>query len=120
MENTAAIQLLDKIEADLNRNGIITNTLVTDLKELRPYAIEEEDPTLTKVIRLTYELLENTGGFEVAMPVEVDEEGVAMEAEESTPTETMLYLVSIMRNAKNPINREDLFQFRDNLKELVG
>ena len=45
------------------RNGIIINTIVDDLKELRPYAIEEKNPLLAKVIRLTYEHIETYQTF---------------------------------------------------------
>lgn len=55
LENPKAIKLLNKIQRDLQRNGIIINTLVEDLKELRPFAVEEKKPLLAKVIRLTYE-----------------------------------------------------------------
>ncbi len=50
------------------RNGIITNKIVGDLKELRPYAVEEKNPLLAKVIRLTAEHIETYNTFDIPIP----------------------------------------------------
>ena len=43
MVSKEGLKLIDKILTDIERNGIVTNTIVTDLQNLRPFAIEEED-----------------------------------------------------------------------------
>lgn len=119
MVNTAGLKLIDKIQKDLERNGIIMNTLVEDLKKLRPYAIEEEDPSLTKVIRLTYEHVEANEGFNIPIPEDEEiEEGVELvkvEITDETKLESLQYLLSIMRDAQKKANRVDLLEYRDAL-----
>lgn len=117
MENPKAIALIDKMQNDLSK-GFDASVLASDLRALRPYAIEIEDPTLTKVIRLTAEMLESQGSFELGIPSEGEEneEGeLVMELVEATTQESLSYLIDLMRNAKNPINREDLMLYRNRL-----
>mgnify|MGYP000229648865 CR=1 FL=1 len=131
MRSEAALALIDKMKNDLAKSGIVTDNLVKDLKELRPYAIEEEDPSLTKVIRLSYEHLEENGSWNIPIPDEVEEEDEELEetpapVEPSEPVEmdfemkreSLDYLLSIMTNCdENKINREDLIGYRNSLME---
>lgn len=131
MRSKEALQLISKMQEDLKK-GIVTETLIADLKELRPYAIEEEDPSLTKVIRLTYEHLDANGSFNIAIPEDGFEEEDLEEGEEApapverpnieedfeAKRESLDYLLSIMRNCDtNAGNREDLIAYRDALME---
>ena len=59
MKSTKALELIEKMKNDL-APGIVVEKIVEDLKQLRPIAIEEEDPSFTKVIRLAYEHIEST------------------------------------------------------------
>jgi len=133
MKSLEGLSIIDKMKKDLVKSGIVTETIVEDLKKLRPFAITEEDPSLTKVIRLTYEHIVANGSFNIPIPEEVEEEE---ETEmDETPTEeeeeevkeevemdfeskreSLDYLLSIMTNCdENKINREDLIGYRDSL-----
>ena len=74
MRSSEGLALIEKMKGDLAKSGIVAESLVEDLKKLRPFAIEEEDPSLTKVIRLTYEHLEANGSFNIPIPEEKEEE----------------------------------------------
>ncbi len=120
MNNPKAQKLLDKIQRDLMRNGIVVNTIVSDLKELRPYAVEEEDPLLAKVIRLTYEHIENYQTFAVSIPEDepVDELEDENESETSvTPEESLDYLLSLMNDTSIKNNEMDLREYSRDLQE---
>lgn len=100
------------------RNGIITNTIVEDLKELRPYAVEEKNPLLAKVIRLTYEHIETYDTFDIPIPEDEPVEGFedeATQAEDVDPKESLDYLLSLMAEAKNKINALELREYSNNL-----
>lgn len=133
MESLEGNKLIIKLQKDLAKNGIKKlDAIVKDLKDLRPYALEEQDPTLTKVIRLTYEHIEDNKTFNIPLPpeegfeVEVEE---GEEAPEETPmiistietdedrVESLDYLFSLMLDRKNPSNIQDMFEYRDALKE---
>lgn len=121
MKNPKAQKLIDKIQRDLMRNGLITNTIVADLKQLRPFAIEEENPLLAKVIRLTYEHIEETDSFEISIPddeplVENEEE---TNGEDSTPLESLDYLLSLMHDTTIKNNLIDLREYSHALKEFA-
>lgn len=120
MNNPKAQKLLDKIQRDLMRNGIVVNTIVNDLKELRPYAVEEEDPLLAKVIRLTYEHIENHQTFAIPIPEDepVDELEDENEQETSvTPEESLDYLLSLMNDTSIKNNEMDLREYSRDLQE---
>lgn len=100
------------------RNGIITNAIVEDLKELRPFAVDENSPLLAKVIRLTYEHIETYGTFDIPIPEDEPVEGFEEEqeeAEEVDPKESLNYLLSLMAEAKNKINALELREYSNNL-----
>lgn len=120
MNNPKAQKLLDKIQRDLMRNGIVVNTIVDDLKELRPYAVEEEDPLLAKVIRLTYEHIENHQTFAIPIPADepVDELEDENDSETSaTPEESLDYLLSLMNDTSIKNNEMDLREYSRDLQE---
>ncbi len=118
MENKKAIKLIDKILEDLEKTGINTNTLIDDLKKLREYALEEQIPLAVKVLRFTYEHIEENDSFLIPIP---DDEPVDEESELTTdssakePIESLKYMVSLMKSLKNKTNISDLREYRDAL-----
>ena len=118
MENPKAHKLLNKIQRDLMRNGIITNTIVEDLKELRTFAVDEKEPLLAKVIRLTYEHISTYETFDIPIPEDEPVEGFENEEVESSevdPKESLDYLLSLMAESQNKINALELREYSENL-----
>ncbi len=119
MENKKAQKLIDKILGDLDHAGIILNTLVEDLKELRTYTKAEQQPLLVKVLRLTYEHIEEYETFSIPIPDDEpieDENGeeVAVAAEHNA-VESLSYLISLYKDYNNKMNVLDLQSYRDAL-----
>lgn len=122
-----ALDIITKLQAGLKKDGFNIETMIADLKELRPFFIESKDPTVTKVIRLTYEHLEKYSTFNISIPTEevVDEEGNVVEQEYIAPAneeeriESFDYLLSLITNGKNKMNRVDIVQYRDRLMESL-
>lgn len=127
MKIEEANKLINKMQKDLEKSGIVKEKLVKDLKALRPYALEEEDPTLTKVIRLTYEHLEEHGDFNILVPEDdaiLDEEGEEIVVKKKAAKkgvdekkESLAYLLLLMLDRENKVNRQDLIDYRDLLME---
>ena len=111
MENKAAIKLIGKILTNLDKTGINTDTLINDIKELRAYALEEQIPLVVKVLRLTYEHIEENETFLIPMPVDEDDE-IEVEVTDE-PVASLKYLLSLLKNLKNKINIADLKAYRD-------
>lgn len=123
MENIEGNKLIVKLQRDLAKSGIVKDNLVNGLKELRPLAMAENDPTLTKVIRLAYEHIEQTGTFSIPIPAdEAIVEGEELESMDmdnfDNKRESLDYLLSLMLDRKNTTNKLDLVEYRDMLKDF--
>ena len=102
------------MQRDLMRNGLILNTIVEDLKELRPYAVEENNPLLAKVIRLTYEHIETYQTFDIPIPEDEPVEGFEEETgapEKKDSEESLNYLLSLMTEPNNKLNALELREY---------
>lgn len=129
MQTEAANKIIEKIQKEISKSGIIQNKLIEQLTELREFALKEEDPTLTKVIRLTYEHLAEHGTFNIPIPADElvaegddDEDAEAKMMVNSIETdedriESLNYLLSLMHDRENPSNRQELYEYRDALKD---
>lgn len=120
MESIEGRKLINKIQKDLINSGLVVETAVEDLKNLRPFALEEKDPTLTKVIRLTYEHIEQFEGFNIPIPADelVDDEGNEtgeVIVNDADSIESLDYLLSIFADSQIAANRDELKEYRDAL-----
>lgn len=115
MENKAALKLIDKIINDLDKTGINTDVLISDIKKLRAFALEEQIPLVVKVLRMAYEHIEENKTFLIPMLVDAeDDEDSDQETEiENEPVESLKYLIALIKNLNNKINVSDLKEYRD-------
>lgn len=121
MTNTQYYKLIDKIKAEIAKNGV-TKAIVDDLKAMREMVVIENQPLLAKVIRLTFQHIEKNGTFNVAIPEDEPIEGFE-EAEISTeinPVESLDYLLSNMKEVSKKTNESDIREFVADLKEQAG
>ncbi len=118
LQNSKAIILLNKLISDVEQNGIITNTVVEDLKALRPYTISEELPLLAKATRLSAEHIEANETFAIPIPQDepVDEDDV-VEALESDPKDSLRYFFSLIKDIDKKANEEELREYVKALNE---
>jgi hypothetical protein len=116
MKIAAANKKLDAIIENVEKNGVLAAGLIEDLKELREFALKEQDPLVTKVIRLTHEYLAENQSFDVQAQYDEDEDGseYPIEIEDK---ENLLYLLNLLKNADHKINREEIKDYRTSLKE---
>lgn len=115
--------MIKKILNDLDHAGIITNTLVKDLQALRPFAVEENEPVIAKAIRLAFEHVETYQTFAIPIPQDDPIEDVEVDFEmekagdelESDPAESLSYLISLMKDAENRLNMEEIREYNEAL-----
>ncbi len=122
MKNPKAQKLIHKLIEEIELNGIITNTVVADLKDLRPYAVDEKRPLLAKTIRLTFEHIEEYQTFDIPIPEEEPIEGYEELLEEDTqvePQESLLYLLNLIAEPENKTNRLDLRAYVEAMQEYA-
>lgn len=113
MNNPQAQQLIRKILGDLNHTGIITNTLIDDLKKLRPYAVEEKQPVIAKALRLAFEHIEEYDSFNIPIPEDEPLEEIDFTPADFNPTESMVYLITLIRDINNKLNIEELRDYNN-------
>jgi hypothetical protein len=109
MTRNEAERLALKIGENFKNQGASAQ-VINDLKELRNYFIEIKDPTVTKILRLAYEHLENNQSFDI-IPEEFDTEG------ELTSFE---YLMELVTGYDNKYNREELQEYKQKMLELAS
>ena len=95
MKIAAANIKLDEIIGKVEKKGLKAAKLIDDLKELREYALKEQDPLVTKVLRLTYEYIGEKDGFDVQAQYEEDEEGNEYPIEIDAK-ENLLYILNLL------------------------
>jgi hypothetical protein len=122
VENPSAQKLINKIQVDLFKNGFDAEKIVTDLKKLREYSLEENIPVLTKALRLTYEHIEANGAFLIPIPDDepLDDEEVESSAETSDENnlESLEYLISLFSDLSHKNNIADLREYNKALQEF--
>ena len=113
--NTKIEAVIKKVE----KEGILAKGLVDDLKEIREIAKKEEDPLVTKVLRLTYEYLTENKTFDVEGQYDEDEEGNEYPIEGIEDQENLSYLLNLLVQAEHKINREEIKDYRSALKRAL-
>jgi hypothetical protein len=78
VENIEMVQdLVAKIRKSLQKEDLNSSATVEALKKMRTYTILDEQPKLTKTLRLVYEHLEENKGFFISIPsdeaIEIEE-----------------------------------------------
>ena len=118
MKIGAANKMIKEIIAKVEKKGILADGLVDDLKALREFGLKEQDPLVTKVIRLTYEYLTENKAYDVEAQYEEDEDGGEYPLE-IDDKENLLYLLNLLLDADHKINREEIKDYRTALKESL-
>ncbi len=106
MNNPEANKLIEKIQKEAQKNGF-TEKLVKELKNLRPYALEEEDPLITRSVRLVYEFIESMENFDIPLPEEAEIEGDGPEVFD--------YLCGLWIKSENKYNRDEIREIADTM-----
>lgn len=117
LQNPKAVKLINKLIDDVIQNGIITNTVVEDLKALRPFTVEEQLPLLAKATRLSAEHIDEYGTFAIPIPQDDPIEGEELEVSENEPKESLHYFFCLIRDINKKVNEEELREYVKALNE---
>lgn len=97
MKNSKANELIAKIIKEVESNSVNVDTLIPMLTELRAMAKMEQDPLITRSIRLVMEHMNENGGWEY-QTLEDSEE----------VEENLTYLISLYAKSENKYNRDEI------------
>jgi hypothetical protein len=118
MKIGAANKQINAIIAKVEKEGVLADGLIDDLKALRELALKEQDPLVTKALRLTYEYLLENQSFDIEAQYEEDEDGGEYPLE-IDDKENLLYFLNLLLDADHKINREEIKDYRTALKESL-
>lgn len=113
------IDLIDKIKSLVSSKGIVKEEVVSLLKELRPHFIDQKEPLITRVVRLTAEYVNEHGTFNLNLLAEEDEDGnkptdINLESPDSFNEikENFIYLMDLCANPDNDYNKQELTRIK--------
>lgn len=120
MESKKALKLIKAIIEDLNTSGIQVEKQVENIKKLRALAVEEEQPVVAKSLRLVYEHLEEFETFVAPIPQEevFDEEGELIEQEKVTGSDSLVYLMNLIKQCENKLNLSEIREYNSYLEDF--
>jgi len=124
MKSKEANKLINRMQIKLQDNGIVLDSLIEDFTQLRVYAVEEKEPAMAKIIRLTMEHLTEYETFLIPMPGDevVDEEGEVIadegQDENAARVESLDSMIAMMIENTNKFNNRDLREYISLLKSF--
>ena len=104
-------KLIKQLEKEFDADKVIKA-----LMDLREDALEDEDPLLAKVLRLSAEYIKEEDTFDHTVEKEEDEEGEEYLLEPGTDAENLTYLLELIKRSDNRFNREEIKEMRTFLK----
>ncbi|NJM80594.1 MAG: hypothetical protein HC854_15040 [Flavobacterium sp.] len=114
MENKNAQKLIEKIQKEILQNKFDVVSVVSDLKKIREYSLEEQNPVVTKALRLAYEHIETNNAFLIAIPedepIEDSKETINV-ATSKNDIESFEYFLSLLHDLTKKNNLLDLKEY---------
>ena len=115
MENKNAQKLVEKIQKELLQNKFDVSSIVEDLKKVREHSFEDNNPVVTKALRLAYEHLENNKAFLIGIPddepLEDSEETATQNIATENDLESFEYFMTLFTDLSNKNNVLDLKEY---------
>ena len=112
MENPKANQLIKEVIKAVDTESATYSEIAPKLKEIRTFALEEQNPTVVKALRLCAEHLEENDNFLISIPNDdpIDEtennSSIAHNASES-----LGYFLNLLLDLNNKHNMADLKEY---------
>ncbi len=122
-------EIIAGIQKEIESNGIVPGSITPMLKELREIALTDENPRLVRVLRLTYEHIEENDAFLIPIPQDeaIDEEtGEVIASDEpqdelegnlDLQKESLLYLVAL---TSDPLNKSNFAELKDYIDAFMN
>ncbi len=108
MQTEKANTIIEKAIKSVEKDGIVAGKLIPLLQEAREFALKEEDPLLTRALRLAWQHLESNDHFAIDLAEDIEDE-----------TENFIYFLSLCVKCENEINRTELREMTNNMQALA-
>jgi hypothetical protein len=107
MRNPKGNDILKKLIGEIESNGI-SAALIAPLQEAREVAKAENDPLVTRSLRLLWQHIEANDSFEAPLAEEIE-----------TATDNLIFFISLCVKSDNELNRDELRVMTQQLQELA-
>ena len=97
MRNAKANDILKTLVDSVEKNGIQADKCIAPLQEARQFALEENDPLVTRALRLAWQHIESNETFDAPLAEEIE-----------TAEDNFVYFLSLCIKSDNEINRNEL------------
>jgi hypothetical protein len=113
LKNKYALSLIEKIQKELLLDKFNCDTTIEYLKKLREYSFDDQNPVLTKALRLAYEHLESNGAFLIGIPMDepMDDSEKEFNFSETNDLESFEYFISLLLDLEKKNNILDLREY---------
>ncbi|MCC7298197.1 MAG: hypothetical protein IT244_07690 [Bacteroidia bacterium] len=105
-----ANDLIDKLVASIEKNGIQADKNIPEIQKIREFALKENDPLVTRGLRLAWQHLEGHETFTLNYLIEDDEN--------ATAEDNLVHMLNLCRKSDNSYNRDELREMTNLLQEM--
>lgn len=116
MENPKANQLIKEVIKKVDSDNAVYAEIAGQLKDIRKYAMDEQNPTLVKALRLCAEHLEENDDFLIRIP---NDEPIEDETEtndfDHDAKESLGYFLNLLLDLDNKHNISDLREYNNKM-----
>lgn len=116
MENPKANQLIKEVIKQVDSGNAVYAEIADQLKEIRKYALNEQNPSLVKALRLCAEHLEENDDFLIRIP---NDEPIEDETQpndfDHDAKESLSYLLNLLLDLDNKHNVSDLREYNNKM-----
>ena len=104
MRTEKANALIEKAITIVEKDGIVADKIISLLQDAREFALKEEDPLVSRALRLAWQHLEANDSFAIDLAEDIEDE-----------TENFIYFLSLCAKCENEINRTELREMTNNM-----
>ncbi len=107
MRNPKGNDILKQLISEIETTGIST-AIIAPLQEARELAKNENDPLITRALRLLWQHIEANDAFEIPLAEEIE-----------TPEDNIIFFLSLCVKGDNELNRDELRIMTQQLQEMA-
>ena len=108
MRTTEANDLINSVIDSVEKSGINADKIISPLQAAREHALTENDPLVTRALRLAWQHVEANEAFDIELAEEIE-----------TPEENFVYFLSLIVRSDNALNRDELRVMTNQLQQVA-
>ena len=108
MRTTEANQILNTVIESVEKSGINADSIISHLQTAREHALTENDPLVTRALRLAWQHVESNDAFDIELAEEIE-----------TSEENFVYFLSLIVRCENALNRDELRVMTNQLQAVA-